>query len=129
MSRNVPGEWKLALIDIDRASEFTGDDVDQFSKIVDLGGYFSHVQVHLPALTSGVVSVYACKGKNLEDAQAESPKQVQAFDGNATGHFAHATTATEGDIWITFFVGAIQFLRIKAAGNQAADRSIYVQGC
>ena len=127
--KTMPGEWKLALIDIDRASEFTGDDVDQFSKIVDLSGYFSYVNVHLPALTSGVVSVYACKGKDLEAAEAEAPLQVQAFDGNATGHFAHASTATEGAIWLTFFVGCLQFLRIKVAGNQAADRNIYVQGC
>lgn len=120
-----PGKKTLALIDISRSEEFTGDDVDQFSKVFDLGGMFSKIQVFLPALTSGVVSPFIQWSKELD----EVPLQDQTLDKNATGHFANASTTTEGSIVMTFDVGAMQYGRIKVAGNQAADRNIYVRGC
>ena len=49
------GPIKSALVDIDRATEFTDDDVDRFSELVDLDGFFKDVEVTIPALdASGV---------------------------------------------------------------------------
>lgn len=122
----IPGAIKIALIDIDRATEFTGDDVDRFSKLVNLGGVFDKVQVFVPALdAAAVVSLYLQKDQNEDTV----PVQLQAFDDDATGHFAHATTSGSGSIVITFECGAVQFLRVHCGADQAADRTFYVRGC
>ena len=121
-----PGPVRTALIDIDRATEFVGDDVDQFSMLVDLGGFFENAQVWLPTLSSeGVASIYAQR----DAAVATVPVQVQTLDDNATGHFAKATTSGAGGIVITFNNVNTQYLRVKVAANQSADRSIIVRGC
>ena len=120
------GEWQTATIDIDRASEFTGDDVDRYSDLVDLGSEFGDVLVEIPALdASGVVSLYTQKDADKDTV----PKQVQIFDDDATGHFVHGTSSGAGGFAIVFHVGAAQYLRVHVAANQAADRTFYVKGC
>src|SRR3990170_3317516 len=96
----ISGPWKTALVDIDRDTEFTGDDVDQYSKLVDLGANFDKVVVIIPTLTSSVVSVYIQKTGEID----EVPVSLVALDDDATGHFAHATTAGTGDIAVVFQV-------------------------
>lgn len=120
------GPIKSALVDIDRSTEFTGDDVDRFSELVDLGGNFARVLVWIPALdASGAVSIYVQR-----DAEEDSiPLQMQAFDIDAAGHFTPSTTSGAGDIAITFDVGGVQYLRVHVAANQAADITFYVRGC
>jgi len=126
LAHSKAGEWQIATIDIDRASEFTGDDVDRFSGLVDLGSEFSNVLVFIPALdASGVVSLYIQRDGNTDTV----PKQVQIFDDDATGHFVHGTSSGAGDFAIVFHVGATQHLRVHVAANQAADRTFYVKGC
>jgi len=126
LTHSKAGEWKTATIDIDRASEFTGDDVDRFSGLVDLGREFGDILVYVPALdSSGVVSLYIQRDGELDTV----PKQVQAFDKDATGHFIHGTSSSAGDFYITFHVGAAQHLRVHVAADQAADRVFYVKGC
>lgn len=120
----MKGAWKTALVDIDRPSEFTGDDVDQFSKLVDLGKGFKDLLVLIPTLTSSVVSVYVQKGGGKD----EVPVSLVILDDDATGHFAHATTAGVGDIAVVFHIGGAQFVRIRCGSNQAADRSFSVMG-
>ena len=120
------GPVKTALVDIDRSSEFTGDDVDRFSELVDLGEDFARVLVWIPALdASGVVSIYIQR----DSLVASIPLQVQSFDADATGHFVQGTTSGAGDIAITFDVGGAQYLRVHVAANQAADITFYVRGC
>jgi hypothetical protein len=120
------GEIKTATIDIDRASEFTGDDVDRFSDLVDLGDNFSKVLVWIPALdASGVVSVYVQR----DGSEASIPLQMQSFDCDGTGHFVQGTSSGGGSIVIVFNIGGVQHLRIHVAADQAADRTFYVKGC
>ena len=120
------GKTKDALIDIDRASEFTGDDVDQFSKLVDLEHEYENVLVVIPALNaSAVVSIYS----QLDGAIDTVPVQVQTLDDNATGHFAKATSSGAGSIVVTFDKINARYIRVKAAANQVADRTFQVRGC
>lgn len=120
----VAGPWREALIDIDRATEFTGDDVDQFSKLVDLGADFEFLTVFVPTITSAIVEPWVQR----DGAIATVPVAVVALDDDATGHFAHATTAGTGGIVVTFRIGGCQYVRVKAAANQAADRVFTIRG-
>lgn len=117
--------WKTALIDIDRDTEFTGDDVDMYSKLVDLLENYEFLTVKLPALdASAIISVYVQEG----EAVSEVPVIVHVLDDDATGSFAHSTSSGAGSISVTFRIGGYQYVRIHASANQSADRSIQVRG-
>ena len=122
----MTSEVKTALIDIDRSTEFTGDDVDRFSELVDLGANYSKVLVWIPALdANGVVSLYLQR----DNAVATVPLQLQSFDDDATGHFVQGTSSGAGSIAIVFEVGGVLYLRVHVAANAAADTTFYVRGC
>ena len=117
--------WKTALIDIDRATEFSGDDVDQYSKLVDLKEYYEFLTVKLPTITSSTISVY---GQETE-AVDEVPVPVHFWhDNNADTNIEQATVAAATALILTFRIGGLEFIRIKAGTNQTADRSIKVRG-
>ena len=121
----ISGAWKTATIDIDRAAEFTGDDVDQFSSLVDLGADFEFVLVLCDsAITSSTLNPWIQKTGSV----AEVPVIVHALDDDATGSFAHATTAAVTQIAVVFRIGAAQYLRIRAGSNQGADETFSVRG-
>ena len=129
--------WKEALIDIDRNSEFVGDDVDRYSKLVDLVGNYEFLTVRLPALAaSAVITPYVQEDEKVTKALDAAgpaivgtiPTIVHILDDDATGSFAHATSSGAGDISITFRIGGYQYVRIHAGANQSADRSIQVRG-
>ena len=45
--------WKTATLDYDRTTtEFTGDDADRFTDLVDLGGNYEFLTVEIPALSA-----------------------------------------------------------------------------
>ncbi len=117
--------WKTATIDIDRDTEFSGDDADRFSNLVDLGWDFQNLQVLVPALSSsGAVSIYTQKGNSI----ATVPFQIEEFDADATGSFAHASSSSAGSISLSFKLGGIQYFRVHVAANQAADREFECRG-
>jgi len=120
-----PGPWQSVLLDIDRDAEFTGDDVDQYSKLVDLGGDFANVLVVIPTITSSTVGIAI----NKEPYIAEVPSLLYILDDDATGNFLSATTAATTAMSIKFEVGVARYIRIKCGANQAADRTFYVRGC
>ncbi len=121
----IAGPWKEALVDIDRATEFTGDDVDRFSELVDLGMDYKHLVVCVPALdASATVRVYGQR----DAAIATVPHPVVSIKKESTGHIAQVTTSGAGDMEVSFDIGGIQFLRIYLSANQTADRSIWVRG-
>lgn len=121
---NLPGPYKTATIDIDRASEFTGDDVDQYSSLVDLGRLSKRVLAFIPTITNSAVGIYVQRDPNKDTV----PTKVVAFDDDATGHFDHATTAGTGGILAIFEVGLAQYIRFRCTSNQAADREIICCG-
>jgi hypothetical protein len=119
------GERKSCLIDTDRATEFTGDDVDQYSELVDLGSIFEFVRVEIPTITSSAVTLYI-----QEDGDEDTvPKPLHGWydaDGDAT--VAIATTAATTAICITFKDVWARYVRVRATSDQAADRTFYLKG-
>jgi hypothetical protein len=118
------GEVQTILLDIDRAAEFSGDDVDQYSKLCSLGGVFSNVLLYIPTITEAAISLAVQRDASI----ATVPVALNILDDDATGHFAHATTAGTAAMAIVFHVGAAEFFRVKAGANQAADRTFYAIG-
>jgi len=119
------GERKSCLIDIDRSTEFTGDDVDQYSELVDLGSVFEFVRVEVPTITSATVTL------TLQDDNAVTtvPKPLHGwYDIDADTNVAIATVAATTSIWIVFKDVWAQYVRIKCGANQAADRTFYLKG-
>jgi len=120
----LAGPWKSVLMDVDRDTEFTGDDADQYSALVDLGADYEFVVVVIPTITSSVIGVSIQRNPGV----SEVPVRMYTLDDDATGSFLHAHTAATTTQVIIFRIGAVQFLRIKADTNQAADRTFYVRG-
>jgi len=117
--------WMTATVDIDRATEFTGDDVDQFSDLIDLGDDYEFITVIFgSAITSSTLNPYIQRDGSI----ATVPVIVHALDDDATGSFAHATTAATTQVAVTFRVGGAQYLRMRFGSNQSADRTLYVRG-
>ena len=116
--------WKTALIDIDRSAEFTGDDVDQYSKLVDLGQDFEEIVLDVPTLTSSALNIYVQKDGEV----ATVPVAVHYRQPTDLATAAWGTTASTGAFSISAKIGGYQYLRVRAASNQAADRSIKVRG-
>lgn len=116
--------WKTALIDVDRATEFTGDDKEQYSELVDLKENCEFLTVRLPALDNATINPVVQEGEGVD----EVPVPVHALDADATGSFLHATSAGTTAKSVTFWIGGYQFIRIKAGATQASDRSIKVRG-
>ena len=119
-------EWKTATLDYDRsATEFVGDDVDRFTDLIDLGDNYEKLTVFIPALdSSGTVSIYVQR----DDAIATVPVVLHAFDDDATGSFAHATSSGAGSIVTIFSIGGCRYFRIYAGADQSANRVFYCRG-
>ncbi|KKN23717.1 hypothetical protein LCGC14_0902180 [marine sediment metagenome] len=118
-------DWKTATLDFDRSSEFTGDDVDQFSSLVDLGEGYEYLSVFIPALSaSGTVSVWAQR----DAAIATVPMVIHILDDDATGSFLHATSSGDGDIYVIFRIGGARYVRIRANADQTANRLFQIKG-
>ena len=117
--------WETATIDIDRATEFTGDDVARFSSLVDLKNIYEFLTVIVPALdASAVITPYVQMDGDVDTV----PVAVHALDDDATGSFAHATSSGAGSLVVTFRIGGVQHVRLYAGADQAADRTFYVRG-
>ena len=120
---SIPGE---ALIDIDRAAEFTGDDVDQYSSLVDLGYVFENVQVYIPTITSATISLALQRDGDIDTVPLPFYDWLD-IDADTD---VLASTKAETTTKVVIFRGVnARFLRIKAGSNQAADRTFYVIGC
>ncbi len=125
MGQVLTSGTKDALVDIDRDAEFTGDDVDQYSKLVDLGGVFENVLVYIPTITSATVTLCLQRDSGITTV----PLPLYILDTNATGNFLSATTAATTTMAILFKVGGVQYFRVKCGANQSADVTFYCVGC
>jgi len=127
----IGGEWKTCLIDIDRSSEFTGDDVDQYSKLVNLGRIYDKIMIIVPTIDSSALNLYAQRN----DSSATVPTIVHhgyMYDASGAGNVwttaAWSTTAGTGAYAIECNCVCAQYIRIRATTNQTADRTLYVMG-
>ena len=118
------GAWKEALF-ASRASEFTGDDVDQFSNLIDLGADYEFITVHCDSvILSATITPWVQKSEAID----EVPVVKHVLDADATGSFAHATTAAVTQVSVTFRIGGYQYLRLKASANQTDGEIMSVRG-
>jgi hypothetical protein len=116
--------WLEALVDIDRSTEFTGDDVDQYSKLVDLGIDCDELTIDIPTITSSTVGVMVQKDKEVDTV----PIPVYYRQPTDLATAVWATTAATTACSINMKLGGYQYIRIKCGSNQAADRSFKVKG-
>lgn len=115
----------LALVDIDRDSEYSGDDVDRVSKLVDLGGPYRFIQVFIPALSASAVVDLLIQA---DGAIATVPSNLISLVTTQAGHYVPSTSSGAGSISVVFDTGAAQYLRVRCSADQSADRNFYVRG-
>ena len=106
--------WILSTLDVSVDDDLTPE--------IDLQGNYEFLTVLLPSLDSGTVTVHIAK----ETGGTFFP--IHTFDADATGSFAHASSATTGEIALTFRIGGVQFVKVSFGTGQSADESIYVRG-
>ena len=118
------GEKKLALLDYDRASEYSGDDVDRVSALVDLGQQFKWVLVFVPTIETATVGLLG----QMTDAIDEVPFAVPYQKTDNTTAVWALTSGTGLEV-VAVYVGGLQYIRVRTtSANQTANRSFYVQG-
>ena len=121
----MASDWKAATIDIDRATEFTGDDVDRYSSLVDLKDNYQFVTVFIPTINSAQVTPYLQR----DSAVATIPVVSHFFhDIDADTNVVQSTIAGTGGIVITFNIGGCRYFRLHSSANQTADRTFYCRG-
>jgi hypothetical protein len=116
--------FKDCLIDIDRASEFSGDDVDRYSALIDLGMMCNKLVINAPTMTSATISVYVQEGSAVDTVPDAVHRSAFADDATA----AWATTAGTGEFQITCDIGLARYVRLYSGANQAADRTFRICG-
>ena len=95
---------------------------DDLTPEVNLQANYEFLTVILPVLESTTVTVH------ISDASAGTFIPLHILDDDATGSFAHATSATEGTIAVIFKIGGVQFIKVSLNTGQTADRIFKVRG-
>ena len=119
------GSFIDCLIDIDRDTEFTGDDVDRYSKLVDLGREYESMIMEVPTIDSAALSVY------LQETPSEAavPKPLHVRKRlTAEGTLLWATTAGTGGFTVVVPIGGYRYVRVYSDANQTADRTLRLRG-
>lgn len=107
--------WKTALIDISVSATLSAE--------VDLEAKYEFLTVLIPTITSSTVTVHVAK----ESGGTFFP--MYALDDDATGDFAHATTAATKTHAVIFRIGGVQFIKISCGSTQTTtDKTFYVRG-
>jgi len=121
----LASSWIAVTVDVDRSTEFTVDDINQYSELCDLGGDYEFLNVLVPALdASGSVVVYIQKDNSV----ATVPTILTTFKSNGIGHFVLQTGTGAGGLAAIFRVGSCQYLRMRVNADQADDVVFYVRG-
>ena len=89
---------------------------------VDMKGSYEFALVLIPTITSSTTSL------QVSNASGGTFFPLYALDDDATGCFAHATSAATTTMAVVFRIGGAQFVKILFGSAQGADRSILIQG-
>ena len=116
--------WQSVLMDIDLPAQYSGEDIDRTSALVDLGQDCSGVTVFVPTIDSAAVSLLVQRDSAITTAPVALHYR-QASD-NATA--LQATTASTGGYVFNFDLDTIRYFRIYTGADQTADRTFYVRG-
>jgi hypothetical protein len=125
MARASNVGWQSVLMDIDLTAQYSGEDIDRTSALVDLGRECSGVTIYIPTIDSAAVSLLV----QMDSAIATVPYALhyRQTSDNATAQWV--TTAGTGGVYIHCdCLGAIRYFRIYTGANQTADRTFYVLG-
>ena len=104
--------------------EFTGDDADQWSSVIDLGADYEFVTITIPTIVSATISVGVLRNGVITSV----PSPVYALSDAATGCYLHATTAAVTAMTVVYRIGGARYFRIKSSANQTSDVTFYVKG-
>lgn len=116
--------WQSVLMDIDLAAEYSGEDIDRTSALVDLGFEASGVMIFVPAIDSATIGLLVQR----DSAIATVPVALHWKKVSDDSTTAWVTTAGTGSLMIHVPLGGIQYFRILTGANQTADRTFYVKG-
>jgi len=92
------------------------------SSETDLGREYEFVQVYSPALDSATVTIKASR------LTGDTAVQANAFDADATGDFAHTTSARTAAAMNIFRLCARYVTIVLGAAQTSAARTFYVRG-
>lgn len=101
---SIYGNWRTATIALGATD----------SGVVDLGNNYEYIQVVLPTLDSGVISIKV----------AEKSTDTFVVMGNSSAETA-TTTGGHADVYL---IGGWQFIKICSDATQTASREIKVRG-
>ena len=118
----IAGAWKSATIDIDRTpTEFTGDDVDRYTDLVDLGREYEKLAIIVPAvITVSELLIYVQSDEKI----ATVPCLLHVVNTDT----AYTVTLAVSTYFTCDCITGIRFLRLYSATNQAADAVFSICG-
>jgi hypothetical protein len=118
-------DWQSVLLDYDLAAQYSGEDIDRTSALVDLGRECSGVIIYVPTIESAKISLLVQMDGETDTIPFDLHYKKPA-DGS-TGIWE--TTASGGGYFIHCpHLGAIRYLRIYTSENQTSNRTFYVLG-
>lgn len=118
--------WIPSIMDVDRVpAEFTGDDVDRFTSLIDLSGNYEFVTVILPIMVSSTVTVYIQRTDQID----EIPSLLHILDADSEASLVQTSPTVElTSLAVTFRIGGAQFFRLYTSADQTSDITFYAKG-
>lgn len=118
--------WISSVMDVDRIpTEFTGDDVDRFTSLIDLDGNYEFVTIILPIMVSSTVVVYIQRTEKID----EIPSLLHILDADSAASLVQTSPTVElTSLAVTFRIGGAQYFRLYTSGNQTSDITFYAKG-
>jgi hypothetical protein len=117
-------EWQSVVMDIDLTAEYSGEDINRTSALVNLGFEASGVMIFVPTIDSATISLLVQRDAEIDTVPV--PLHWKKVSDDSTT--AWVTTAGTGGYMINIPLGGIQYFRILTGADQTADRTFYVKG-
>lgn len=124
MATRIGQTWQSVLMDIDLPAEYSGEDIDRTSALVNLGFEASGVMIFVPTIDSATIGLLVQRDAAI--ATVPVPLHWKKVSDDTTT--AWLTTASTGGFMIHAPLYGIQYFRILTGANQTADRTFYVKG-
>ena len=116
--------WQAVLMDIDLTAEYSGEDIDRTSALVDLGFEAGGVMIMVPTIDSATIGLLVQRDSVIATVPVALHHKKVSDDSTT----AWITTAGTGGYMITVPLGGVRYFRILTGSNQTADRTFYVKG-
>jgi len=121
----IYSERVSVTLDFNRTpTEFTGDDVDQFTELISLNKPYEKLIIEVPTIESSTVQVHT----QWDDSISTVPSPLHEQGSVDSTTILWATTAGTGGYTIVCDAGLVQHFRLRCGTDQTADRVFYVRG-